>query len=246
MWLSARGLALGRVSAQEALGVCMTWPCCWQHWSRGHLILFWRRSLSLMRLLLCPVSWAGESEGRAKSRLARLLSRNSPLEQPGWSPVSTHPETQTDEASVGLCVVRVGHTSPGPRLLSYGLLSRSVETRWSHHQAGVTQNYVGNLGLPSPFPESSRGHQVEHTRLPAHWLWSLLPTAFPSNLPATLWARPTDGAGCVGAVHLLMLLNSVNLRNLSSAHPVGSQLFRLRVLGLPMLHRSAQAQGCLC
>lgn len=156
MWLSARGLALGTVSAQEALGVCMTWPCHWQHSSREHLILFRRRSLSLMRVLLCPVSWAGESEGRAKSRLAHLLSRNSPLEQPGWSPFSTHPKTQTDEASVGLCVVRVGRASAGPCLLTHSLLSRSVEIGWSHHQAGVTQDYVGDLGLPSPFPESPR------------------------------------------------------------------------------------------
>lgn len=218
MWLSACGLALGTVSAQEALGVCMTWPCRWQHWSRGHLILFWRHSLSLMRLLLCSVSWAGESEGRAKSRLACLLSRNSPLEQPGWSPVSTHPETQTDEASVGLCVVRVGHTGPGPRLLTHGLLSRSVETRWSHHQAGVTQNYVGDLGLPSPFPDPKG---ATRWNIPAYPLTDsgLFRRHFLSNLPATLWARPTDGAGCVGAIHLLTVLNSVNLRNLIFHQP---------------------------
>ena len=79
-----------------------------------------------------------------------------PLEQPGWSPFSTHPKTQTDEASVGLCVVRVGRASAGPCLLTHSLLSRSVEIGWSHHQAGVTQDYVGDLGLPSPFPESPR------------------------------------------------------------------------------------------
>lgn len=165
MWLSTRGLALGTVSAQEALGVCMTWPCHWQHSSCRHLILFQHYSLNLMRVLLCPVSWADESEGRAKSRLAHLLSRNSPLEQSGWSPFSSHPETQTDEASVGLCVVTGRYASAGPCPLTHGLMVSS--SGWDNTKLGW------GLRLPSPFPESPRGHQVEHARAPTRSLWSL-------------------------------------------------------------------------
>ena len=111
-------------------------------------------------------------EGRAKSRLAHLLSRNSPLEQSGWSPFSSHPETQTDEASVGLCVVRVGHASADPSRLTHGLMVSS--SGWDNTKLGW------GLRLPSPFPESPRGHQVEHAHAPTNSLWPLF---FPWRFP---------------------------------------------------------------
>ena len=97
-----------------------------------------------------------------------------------------HPVTLCLIITLSLRLMEANCTSPGtsrcglrrhaclvPCLLTHGLLSRSVEIGWSHHQAGVTQDYVGDLGLPSPFPESPRGHQVEHAHAPTHSLWSL-------------------------------------------------------------------------
>ena len=111
--------------------------------------------------LPCVLSWWEWRESKVQT--SPSSEQKQPFRAARVKP-SFNPSRDPNRWGQGRSVwVRVGHTSPGPHLLSNGLLSRSVGTRWSHHPAGVTQNSVGDLGLPSPFPESSGGHQVEHT-----------------------------------------------------------------------------------